>query len=716
MSRIAGLSPEDVLARMTLAEKIGQLNMVTADTVVTGPAGPPDGLKDVGAGRVGAVLNLWGPETWALQRRAVEETRLGVPLLFCLDVIHGHRTVFPVPLGEAAAFDEALWRETAAGAAADGVALTFAPMADVARDPRWGRICESAGEDPLVNARMAAARVAGFQGDDLAAPDRIAATVKHFVAYGAGAGGREYDAVDVSAHALETVYFPPFHAAVRAGVAAVMAAFPAVNGAPVHASRALLTGQLRAAWGFGGVIIADYNGVSELIVHGAAENGLEAAALAFSAGVDVDMCSGLYLRHLAEAVEKGLVDAAAVDAAALRVLRLKQRLGLFEDPFRGQDPAGGGASRPAAIRRTARRAAQASFTLLQDPRQLLPLPADLRRIAVIGELATSARDMLGAWAISGDRSGVVTIADGVREAWPQARTAVCGDDVAAAFRLASRADVAILCIGETADMSGEGRSRAAPGLPERHEALLQATLAAGRPVVVLLSSGRPLAAPRLFASDCAVLAIWGPGAEAGRAVADVLCGAVSPGGRTPVTWPRDVGQIPLHYARGTTGRPHRDGQRFTNGYADLPLEPQFCFGHGLSYARFVWSGLRVEGDARAPEAPLAISLAVRHAGPRRSGGGWNGPATETVFLFVRARSPGRARPQLLLRDFARISLEPGQEGRVVFRATLAGLAAEGTAAPEPPSFLEVIVAASADLAASAADGRCLRQVLAGGGG
>lgn len=711
-SPLAGLTPQDILARMTLDEKIGQLHMVSADAVITGPSGAPDGLRDLDQGRIGSVLNVWGEQAADLQRIVVEQTRLGLPLLFCLDVVHGFRTVFPIPLGEAASFSDDIWRDTAEAAAREaaeaGVALTFAPMADVSRDPRWGRICEGGGEDPLVNARMARAKIAGFQGDDLRDEARLAATIKHFAAYGAGVGGREYDSADVSDYAMTTDYLPPFRAAVDAGVAALMPAFLDIAGAPMTANGALLVDLLRKAWGFGGVTITDYNAVAELIAHGAAKNGLEAATLAFNAGNDVDMVSGLYHRHLAEAAARKLVALADIDAAALRVLQLKQALGLFENPYRFCPPA-----TPAQIasrRATARRAAREALTLLRDPQGALPLPRQLERIAVIGSLATSAADMRGAWAETGDVSAIVTIADGVRAAWPQAEVSVCGDDPAEAVAAARAAGLAILCLGETAAMSGEAAARANPVLPDGQQALLEAVLATGARVIVLLSCGRPLVAPWLFAADCAVLVIWGPGSEAGRAIADVLGGVASPSGRLPVTWPRAVGQIPVFYARRATGRPHEAGNRYSNGYADLPFAPQFPFGHGLGYATFAWSDLQVSAaDPASRTSPLAISLEVR-----RESGGWPAgadlEAIETVFLFARVRVPGRTRPLLLLRDFTRAALRAGETRRVSFEVSLDWLTREGLApAPEVVTFLEIIVAASAEPEADPA--RCLRRVL-----
>ncbi len=713
-SPLAGLTPQDILARMTLDEKIGQLHMVSADAVITGPSGPPDGLRDLDQGRIGSVLNVWGDEAAGLQRIAVEQSRLGLPLLFCLDVVHGFRTVFPIPLGEAASFSDEIWRDTAEAAAREaaeaGVSLTFAPMADVSRDPRWGRICEGGGEDPLVNARMARAKIAGFQGDDLRDEARLAATVKHFAAYGAGVGGREYDSADVSDYAMAADYLPPFRAAVEAGVAALMPAFLDIAGVPMTANRALLTNVLREAWGFGGVTITDYNAVAELIAHGAADSGLAAAALAFNAGNDVDMVSGLYHRHLAEAAAQGLVTLADIDAAALRVLRLKQALGLFENPYRACPPAT--PAQIAARRGAARRAARESLTLLRDPQGALPLPRQLDRIAVIGALAGSAADMRGAWAETGDVSAIVTIADGVRAAWPQAGVSVCGDDPAEAAAAARAAGVAILCLGETAAMSGEAAARANPALPDGQQALLEAVLATGARVIVLLSCGRPLAAPQLFAADCAVLVIWGPGSEAGHAIADVLSGAASPSGRLPVSWPRAVGQIPVFYGRRATGRPHEAGNRYSNGYADLPLAPQFPFGHGLGYATFVWSDLQVSA-ANPPDRTSALTISLE---VRREAGGWpeggDCAAIETVFLFASVRVPGRTRPLLLLRDFTRIALRPGETRRVSFSASPDWLAQEGLIpAPEVVSFLEIIVAASAEPEADPA--RCLRRVLTG---
>ncbi|MBX6324236.1 MAG: beta-glucosidase, partial [Rhodospirillaceae bacterium] len=412
-----------LVAAMTLEEKIGQLTMLSADLAVTGPRVSADYMEEIRAGRCGSLLNLWGAEaTRAVQRAAVEETRLGVPLLFGFDVVHGHRTIFPVPLGEAAAFDPELWRRTAraaaAEAAADGVDLVFAPMLDVARDPRWGRMVEGPGEDPLVGARLAAAKVRGFQGEDLAAADSVAATAKHFVAYGAVTAGRDYASVEISGRALHEVYLPPFAAAVAADAAAVMPGFVDLAGVPASADAPLLRGLLRGRWGFAGVLISDYNAIAELMAHGVAGDLAEAAALALKAGVDIDMVAQAYRRGLPEALARGLVAEGEIDAAVRRVLALKARLGLFEDPYRrgaaGLDPAA-----RAAHRALAREAARRAIVLLCNRGGILPLKPETRRLAVLGPLADAPVDMLGPWAgAAGPGGGGVTFLEGLRAALP----------------------------------------------------------------------------------------------------------------------------------------------------------------------------------------------------------------------------------------------------------------------------------------------------------
>ena len=662
-----------LLADMTLAEKLGQLTMVTAGYTVTGPTGVEDIPALVRAGRVGSLFNLWGREAVReAQRLAVEETRLGIPLFFGLDVIHGFRTVFPIPLAEAGAFDPALWEETARLAAAEavgaGLDLTFAPMLDLSRDPRWGRIAEGPGEDPTVGSRFAEAKVRGFQGDALSG---LAATPKHFAAYGASAAGRDYAPVDISERALAEIYLPPFRAAIAAGAAALMPGFTDIAGVPVTAHRPLLTDTLRERWGFTGVVISDYGAIGELIRHGVAADRAEAAALALNAGVDIDMMSFAYEKGLPEALDRGLAAMPAIDAAVLRVLDLKARLGLLDDPYRrctGPDP-----EIPARHRTAARRAAAQSLVLLTNRADALPLPAAPGRIALVGPLADARGEMLGPWASTGRGDEAISVLAGLRSALPDAAiehvpgTAIQGGDTAGipeAAAAAARAEHVILCIGEAAGMSGEAASRARIDLPGHQAALAEAVLAAGRPVTVLLFSGRPLALPEIFARAAAVVACWFPGSEAGHAIAALLTGADSPSAGLSVTWPRDVGQVPIAYSVRSGGRPENPADHYTSKYLDLPNAPQFPFGHGLAYTRFSLS---------APEVTLAPGLTVEttvsNAGAR--------PGAATVFLFLRDPVATIARPVLELKRFQRVELAAGATEALRFQLDRDDLAYPG---------------------------------------
>jgi beta-glucosidase len=654
---------------MTLAEKIGQLNMLSADWVVTGPQIPVRYLDDVKSGAVGSIFNLWTREATREAQKLALETRLGIPLFFGLDVIHGHRTIFPIGLGEACAFDPALWEKTARAsardAADDGLHLTFAPMIDVCRDPRWGRIAEGPGEDAFVGAAMARAKTRGFQGEDIARPGCVAATAKHFVGYGAAEGGRDYAAVDLSHRQLEEIYLPPFKAAVEAGVAAIMPSFNDLAGVPMTANPAMLDGVLRRRWGFEGVLISDYTAVLELTRHGVAANLTEAAALALNAGLDIDMMSQAFVRHLPEALKRGLVTMRTIDAAVARVLRLKEALGLFDDPFRE-----GAKLKPRDVsshRALAREAAVASMTLLQNRGDLLPLDLRGQRVAVIGPLADARPEMFGSWPGVADVAGAVTFLDGLRRALPDADLRVAqgvpieADDasgVAAAVAEAQAADILLLCLGEGAEMSGEAASRARPGLPGRQRDLAEAVLACGRPTVVALCAGRPLAVPWLFEQADAVLATWQPGHEAGHALAQILTGAREPGGRLAVSWPWDVGQIPIFIGQRPTGRPFDAAMRHTSKYLDMPNTPQFPFGHGLGYTRFVYEAPKLSAPTLAPGESVTVTAKASNVGARAG--------SETVFLFVRDRVACVARPTLELKGFTRIALKPGARGTVRF--------------------------------------------------
>lgn len=665
----------DLLAAMTLDEKIGQLVMVSlgAETIVTGPkAAEEPSVDDVRTGRVGSILNLVGRDRiHALQRIAVEESRLKIPLLFGLDVIHGYRTAFPVPLAETAAFRPDLWEATARAAAEeatdDGLALTFAPMLDLARDPRWGRIVEGPGEDPTVGRAYARAKVAGFQGRDLARPDGLAATAKHFFAYGAATAGRDYASVDLSERTLHEFYLPAFEAAVKAGCLAIMPAFCDIAGRPVSGDRGWLTELVRDAWGFDGIYVSDYDAIGELVAHGVAADMAEAAARALHAGLDVDMMSRAYPDGLKPALERGLVSQTDLDAAVLRVLAAKDRLGLFEAPYGRGDP-----SRPPARSRDARRAlardvAAASMVLLKNDAAVLPLGPRGGPIALIGPVATRPAEMIGSWFCLGDQEEIVSLADGLTAAFPERPLTVVegcdldGDDdagIPAAVAAAEAADVVLLAIGEPAGMTGEAASRAHPRLTGRQRDLARAVLATGRPVVVLLSCGRPLVEPEIFEKAAAVLVVWGPGSEGGHAVADLVCGRRSPSGRLPVSWPAAIGQIPVFYGERPSGRPFAEGEHFTTRYLDVANEPAFPFGAGLGYAPFDLSDPVVDRPRFRPGEALRLTATLANRGSVE--------AATTVFLFVRDRVASTARPLLELARFRTETLAPGESRELVF--------------------------------------------------
>ncbi len=692
-----------LLQKMTLEEKIGQLNMVPASRVVTGPGELHDLHEGIRAGRIGNLLNLFGAdETRAVQRLAVEESRLGVPLLMGLDVIHGHHTIFPVSLAEACLFDPDLWEKTARAAAEeaaeDGVALTFAPMLDVARDPRWGRIVESPGEDTWVACQMAAAKTRGFQGRDLAAQDSVAATAKHLCAYGAVAAGREYALADVSERTLHEIYLPPFVAAVDVGVAAVMPAFIDVAGQPMTANSKLLQGWLRGVAGFEGVLISDYNAVAELLNHGVAADLVEAAALALNAGVDIDMTSGAYVQSLPNALQRGLVTIGAIDASVLRVLKLKERLGLFDDPYR-RGSVGPQAARAAERRKLAREAARRAIVLLSHRTQVLPLSPKIARIAVIGPLAAAPDEMLGSWASAGQPEDAVSILEGLKAALPQCQIDHANgvdidgqktDGIAAALGLCAKAGTVVLCLGESAAMSGEAASRTDLGLPGRQRALAEAILGLGKPVIVTLSSGRPLTVPWLFERADAVLATWFLGHEAGHAVADVLTGKFNPTGRLPVSWPRNVGQIPIFYNERPSGRPYAPGVHYSSTYLDAPPTPQFAFGHGLSYSRFTLHGLRcTPGRVKASDT-VEVSLSVHNESSVEG--------EATLFLFVRDPVASVARPLLELKGVQKAVLAAGEQRDVMWRLPVEDLSflGQGLDRVLEPGRFEIHVGQSAD--------------------
>ncbi|MGO9934197.1 MAG: glycoside hydrolase family 3 N-terminal domain-containing protein [Steroidobacteraceae bacterium] len=700
---------ETLIGRMTLAEKLGQLTMTAASYAVTGPFVAGDSTEAIKSGTLGNLLNLVGAEQIRkMQHLAVTESRLGIPLLFGLDVLHGHRILFPIPLGEASLFDSEAWtltaRESAKEAAAEGLTMTFAPMLDIARDPRWGRGAEGPGEDAWLGARIAEAKVRGFQGADLRQADALAAVAKHFCAYGAVTAGRDYASVDISERTLHEVHLPPFTAAVAAGVAALMPAFTDLAGIPMTANVGLLRGWLRGRMDFGGVIVSDYNAIAELIRHGIALDLAEAAALALKAGVDIDMMSGAYQRGLPVALSRGLVAMAEIDECVRRVLTLKERLGLFDDPYRRGSAPESAAATVAQRRQLARAIAARAIVMLKNEAETLPL-ISVRRLAVLGPLADAPAEMAGPWPGAAASGSAVSVLAGLGSAFPQAEVLHAAgvaigtaDDsgIAAALDLCATADHIVLCLGEAAAMSGEASSRAHLGLPgiqrEFAEAVLAQAARARIPAIVVLFSGRALTVPWLIESANAVLAAWFPGSEAGNAIADVMIGRVSPSGRTPVTWPRDAGQVPIFFAARPGGRPFDANDRFTSKYLDVTNEPLFPFGFGLSYGRFVLSNLRVAPATASENDTLEILVDVSNHGVR---GG-----QETVFLFTHDKVASVARPLLELKGFGKISLEPGGSGTVAMFLKCSELRFLG-ADLEPvfePGEVEILVGPCADRA------------------
>jgi beta-glucosidase len=646
---------ESLLRRMTLEEKLGQLIQYTGSQ--------PDIRGLAARGGVGCVFNYSGAaQTNALQRAAVEESRLKIPLLFANDVIHGYRTIFPIPLGIASSWDpgaaELAARIAAREASASGVRWTFAPMVDIARDPRWGRVTEGPGEDPYLGSAMAAAYVRGFQAKEISAPDSILACAKHFAAYGAAEAGRDYNTVDMSERTLRQVYLLPFEAAVDAGVWTIMSAFDSLNGVPATANKHLLKTILRGEWKFHGFVDSDYKAIAQLIDHGVAATPQEAALKAITAGVDMDMEDGSYAT-LAAAVRDGRLSESVIDAAVRRVLRAKFSLGLFERPYVDEQREKSVLLAAEHVD-AARRVAQKSIVLLKNEGALLPISKSVGSIALIGPLADSKVDMLGSWTATGKPEEAVTILEGVRaKAGPQVQIAhAVGEDITAAVDTAQKSDLVVLIVGEEGKMSGEASSRAFLDLPGRQQQLLEAIVATKKPVVLVIMSGRPLTISWAAANVPAIVWPWFPGSQAGNAIADILFGDVNPSGKLPITMPRSVGQIPIYYAHLPTGRPEDPADKYTSKYIDSPNDPLFVFGYGLSYTRFEYSDLRLSSGKNGT---FTVSADVRNAGQRAG--------DEIVQLYVRDLVASVSRPVKELKGFRRITLGVGEKQHVEFTIT-----------------------------------------------
>jgi len=665
-----------LLAKMTLEEKLGQLQMLDGEANGNYRPEHPDLIR---RGLLGATLNVRGAaRTNELQRIAMTQSRLKIPILFGFDVIHGYRTIFPIPLGEASSWDPAAVERAAAVAAAEsravGLHWTFAPMVDIARDPRWGRIMEGSGEDPFLGSAMARARVLGFQGRDYSAPDKIVACAKHWVAYGAAEAGRDYNTTDLSERTLRDVYFPPFKAAVDAGVGTFMSAFNDLNGVPATANPFIMTKVLRDEWKFDGFVVSDYTAVEELMKHGVAANESEAATAALNAGVDQEMVSRLYNKHGARLLKEGALTQKTIDEAVRRILRIKFRLGLFDRPY-VDETLEQRVINSATNAASAREVAARSMVLLKNDRGTLPINKNVRSIALIGPLVDSQKDMIGAWSGDGRAEESATLLKGVRSKvgsnvkvnYAKGCEIPCDNTNGfdEAVRAAREADVVVMAIGESADMSGEAASRSTLDLPGRQLDLVKAVQQAGKPVVIVLMNGRPLTISWLAENSPAILEAWFAGTEAGNAIADVLFGDVNPGGKLPVTFPRSVGQVPLYYNHLNTGRPPDPNSKWNSKYIDVDWKPLFSFGHGLSYTQFVLTNLQLSARSIPVDGKLTVSVAVQNTGSRAG--------DEVVQLYIRDVAASSTRPVKELKGFERITLRPGEKRQVTFTLTSAQL-------------------------------------------
>lgn len=700
---------------MTLEEKAGQLSIYFDDAREEAPNVNPaqvakafDSVQnDILQGRIGGLFNGLGVASGRrLQRLAVEESRLKIPLIFAADVIHGLRTVFPVPLGEAAAFDPDLAERTARAAALEatavGIQWTFGPVVDIARDQRWGRVVEGAGEDPYLGRLLAAARVRGFQGRSLKDADSMLATLKHFAAYGAVGGGMDYNSADIPPATLHDVHLPPFRAGIEAGALSVMTAYNDVAGIPATGHRGLLTGVLREQWGFRGLVVSDFASDAEMVNHGYAADEKDAARKALLAGCDVSMASGAYSKHLPALVREGAVPLAALDEAVRRVLGVKQALGLFDNPYRSLDL---GKERtqirlPQTVA-VAREAARRAVVLLKNDGGLLPLQRAGTRIALIGPFGADRAHVMGPWALWADGQHAVSLEQGLREAMPDPAllevVAGCGIEealpggLAAATAAAQRADVVLLAVGEGDHMAGEMASRVDIGLPPAQRALAEAVAATGKPIVVLLRHGRALDLPPAVRDARAIMATWFLGSETGHAIADLVFGDHSPSGRLPVSFPLASGQQPYFYNHRRTGRPQTSPQEsaFKARYREVEHRALYPFGHGLGYGDVVYGPTQASSEAMGWNATLTLRATLANRGARAM--------REVAQLYIHQRVAAIARPVRELRGFKAVELQPGETATVEFRirrSDLAYVGAEGKAVTEPGWF-DVVIAPSA---------------------
>ncbi|MCX6279981.1 MAG: beta-glucosidase BglX [Bacteroidetes bacterium] len=683
----SGISPADkskidnLLKTMTLDEKIGQLSLFTSDWDVTGPTLNSNYKNLIKEGKVGAIFNAYTVDyVRELQKLAVEESRLKIPLIFGYDVIHGHRTIFPIPLASACSWNlaaiEQSERIAACEASAEGINWTFAPMVDIARDPRWGRVAEGAGEDTWLGCRIAEARVKGFQGLNLKDNNTILACAKHFAAYGAAQSGRDYHTVDISQLSLYEWYLPPYKACIDAGVGSVMTSFNEIAGIPSTSNKWLLTDLVRKDWGFKGFVVTDYTSINELVNHGVARDNKDAAMLSLNAGVDMDMQGSTFLDYLSDLLKEKKVTIEAIDNAVRVILEAKAKLGLFEDPYRYCNKE----RQEKEIMATenlafARKLVSESCVLLKNDKQTLPIPADVKTIAVIGPLGDSKKDMLGNWSAAGQWEKCVTLVEGLKNKLKGKVEIIfeqgcnANDEnrsgFAAAVKLAEKADFVILALGENGWMSGEASSRSSIDLPGVQNELTAEIMKTGKPVAVVLFNGRPLAITKLHSLAPAILETWFGGTEAGNGIADVLMGDVNPSGKLTMTFPQNLGQIPIFYNAKNTGRPYRTtdpNAKYVSRYLDVSNDPLFPFGYGLSYTKFSYSGLETKVDGNK----IQITIKVANTGIR--------DGEEVVQLYIQDKVGSITRPVKELKGFQKVLIKKGETKTLVFNLTLDDLA------------------------------------------
>lgn len=698
---------DSVLRLMTLSEKIGQMNQVSSKEDPTGQLTECSNEEElIRSGQVGSMLNVVGVErTRHLQEIAVNDTRLHIPLIFALDVVHGYKTISPVPLAESCSWDMDLIEKSARVAAeeatASGIQWTFAPMVDIARDPRWGRVMEGSGEDPYLGSAIAKARVRGFQGTDLSAYNTMAACAKHFVGYGAAEGGRDYNTVDISKQRLRELYLPPFSAAADAGVATFMNSFNEVMGVPATGSTYLVRDILKGEWNFPGVVVSDWGSVAELIPHGVAEDKCDAAQLAVTAGCDMDMEGYCYVSSLEKLVREGVVSESLIDDAVRRILRLKFDLGLFDDPYRYCDAEREKAEiLSAEHRKVVREMACKSIVLLENREGILPLDNRCKNIGIVGPLADNPDDMLGSWCARGDGKDAIGILQGIKQAVGKGvriRYAkgceIEGDDrsgFSEAVQVAENSDVVIVCVGENRFMSGEAASRTRLTLPGVQRELLKAIKETGKPIVLLLSNGRPLVLDWEKENIGTIVECWQLGSEAGNAIVDVLFGKYNPSGKLTMSFPYNEGQIPVYYNAKSTGRPYVPNVRYVTRYLDCPNVSLYSFGYGLSYTRFEYGELKLDKDTMFPGEKLRIDVSVANVG--------NYDGEETVQLYIRDVCSKITRPEKELKGFKKVFLKKGERTDISFELSLADLEyvlADGSRESDPGLF-EVFVGGNPD--------------------